>query len=89
MSIFISIYIYKFDINVFTHRYIYKDIYIYVCTYICMAAPSLIRPPLFLGVSVCAQTQVYTREALFLLEEGALPHQIDAALESWGMAMGN
>jgi 3-hydroxyacyl-CoA dehydrogenase len=32
--------------------------------------------------------EVYTREALFLLEEGALPHQIDAALESWGMAMG-
>lgn len=32
--------------------------------------------------------EVYTREALFLLEEGALPHQIDGALESWGMAMG-
>ena len=54
-----------------------------------MAAPSLISPPFFLVVSVCAQTQVYTREAAFLLEEGALPHQIDAALVSWGMAMGN
>ena len=32
--------------------------------------------------------EVYTREALFLLEEGALPHEIDAALEAWGMAMG-
>jgi len=32
--------------------------------------------------------EVYTREALFLLEEGALPHQIDAALEAWGFAMG-
>lgn len=32
--------------------------------------------------------EVYTREALFLLEEGAFPTQIDAALESWGMAMG-
>jgi 3-hydroxyacyl-CoA dehydrogenase len=30
----------------------------------------------------------YRRQALFLLEEGALPQQIDAALERWGMAMG-
>ena len=32
--------------------------------------------------------EVYAREAMFLLEEGALPHQIDAALAAWGMAMG-
>ena len=32
--------------------------------------------------------EVYTREALFLLEEGAMPHEVDAALEAWGMAMG-
>lgn len=30
----------------------------------------------------------YLRQAWFLLEEGALPQQIDAALERWGMAMG-
>jgi 3-hydroxyacyl-CoA dehydrogenase len=30
----------------------------------------------------------YLRQAYFLLEEGALPHQIDRALEAWGMAMG-
>jgi 3-hydroxyacyl-CoA dehydrogenase len=30
----------------------------------------------------------YTRQAMFLLEEGALPHQIDRALEAFGMAMG-
>jgi 3-hydroxyacyl-CoA dehydrogenase len=30
----------------------------------------------------------YMRQAGFLLEEGALPQQIDAALERWGMAMG-
>jgi 3-hydroxyacyl-CoA dehydrogenase len=30
----------------------------------------------------------YLRQAWFLLEEGALPQQIDAALETWGMAMG-
>ncbi|KMS56809.1 3-hydroxyacyl-CoA dehydrogenase NAD-binding domain-containing protein [Sphingobium cupriresistens] len=30
----------------------------------------------------------YLRQAWFLLEEGALPHQIDAALEAFGMAMG-
>lgn len=30
----------------------------------------------------------YLRQAWFLLEEGALPRQIDNALESWGMAMG-
>lgn len=30
----------------------------------------------------------YLRQAYFLLEEGALPQQVDAALESFGMAMG-
>ena len=30
----------------------------------------------------------YIRQALFLLEEGATPSQVDRALESWGMAMG-
>jgi len=30
----------------------------------------------------------YLRQAYFLAEEGALPQQIDAALEAWGMAMG-
>jgi 3-hydroxyacyl-CoA dehydrogenase len=30
----------------------------------------------------------YLRQAGFLLDEGALPSQVDAALESWGMAMG-
>jgi 3-hydroxyacyl-CoA dehydrogenase len=30
----------------------------------------------------------YLRQAYFLLEEGALPAQIDGALEHWGMAMG-
>ncbi|HZA49349.1 MAG TPA: 3-hydroxyacyl-CoA dehydrogenase NAD-binding domain-containing protein, partial [Myxococcaceae bacterium] len=30
----------------------------------------------------------YIRQAMFLLEEGALPHQVDRALEQWGMAMG-
>lgn len=30
----------------------------------------------------------YLRQAYFLLEEGALPRQIDAAMEAWGMAMG-
>lgn len=30
----------------------------------------------------------YLRQAYFLLEEGALPEQIDSALERWGMAMG-
>ncbi len=30
----------------------------------------------------------YLRQAYFLLEEGALPQQIDAAMEAWGMAMG-
>jgi len=32
--------------------------------------------------------EVYAREAMFLLEEGALPHEIDSALMNWGMAMG-
>ncbi len=30
----------------------------------------------------------YLRQAYFLLEEGALPQQIDHALETWGFAMG-
>jgi 3-hydroxyacyl-CoA dehydrogenase len=30
----------------------------------------------------------YLRQAYFLLEEGALPQQVDRALEAWGMAMG-
>ena len=30
----------------------------------------------------------YLRQAMFLLEEGALPQQVDGALEQWGMAMG-
>ena len=30
----------------------------------------------------------YLRQVWFMLEEGVLPHQIDAALEQWGMAMG-
>jgi 3-hydroxyacyl-CoA dehydrogenase len=30
----------------------------------------------------------YSREAEFLLEEGALPWQIDKALQDWGLAMG-
>ena len=30
----------------------------------------------------------YIRQALFLLEEGATPKQVDSVVESWGMAMG-
>jgi 3-hydroxyacyl-CoA dehydrogenase len=30
----------------------------------------------------------YLRQAMFLLEEGATPQQVDRALERWGMAMG-
>ncbi|HVQ62239.1 MAG TPA: 3-hydroxyacyl-CoA dehydrogenase NAD-binding domain-containing protein [Burkholderiales bacterium] len=30
----------------------------------------------------------YLRQALFLLEEGATPQQVDRAVEKWGMAMG-
>jgi 3-hydroxyacyl-CoA dehydrogenase len=30
----------------------------------------------------------YLRQALFLLEEGATPRQVDRAMEKWGMAMG-
>ncbi|ANI79246.1 3-hydroxyacyl-CoA dehydrogenase NAD-binding domain-containing protein [Sphingobium sp. EP60837] len=30
----------------------------------------------------------YLRQVWFMLEEGALPQQIDAAMEEWGMAMG-
>ena len=32
--------------------------------------------------------RAYRREAQLLLEEGASPRQVDAALEEWGMAMG-
>jgi 3-hydroxyacyl-CoA dehydrogenase len=30
----------------------------------------------------------YVRQALFMLDEGALPQQIDGALQKWGLAMG-
>jgi 3-hydroxyacyl-CoA dehydrogenase len=30
----------------------------------------------------------YVRQSLFLLEEGAMPWQVDRALEAWGLAMG-
>jgi 3-hydroxyacyl-CoA dehydrogenase len=30
----------------------------------------------------------YGQQSLFLLDEGALPHQVDAAARDWGMAMG-
>ncbi len=30
----------------------------------------------------------YVRQAYFLVEEGALPHEVDQALQDWGMAMG-
>jgi 3-hydroxyacyl-CoA dehydrogenase len=30
----------------------------------------------------------YIRQATLLLEEGALPHEVDGALQEWGMAMG-
>jgi 3-hydroxyacyl-CoA dehydrogenase len=30
----------------------------------------------------------YLRQTYFLLDEGALPHEVDQALEDWGMAMG-
>jgi 3-hydroxyacyl-CoA dehydrogenase len=32
--------------------------------------------------------EFYWRETMFMLEEGALPQQVDSALEKWGMAMG-
>lgn len=32
--------------------------------------------------------QPYLTQAGFLLDEGALPHQVDSAIEKWGMAMG-
>jgi 3-hydroxyacyl-CoA dehydrogenase len=32
--------------------------------------------------------QKYLQQALFLLDEGATPAQVDAAMEAWGMAMG-
>jgi 3-hydroxyacyl-CoA dehydrogenase len=32
--------------------------------------------------------EFYWRETMFMLEEGALPQQVDFALEQWGMAMG-
>jgi len=46
------------------------------------------------GLCVCdgfignRMVEQYLRQALFLLEEGATPSQVDSALESWGMAMG-
>ena len=39
----------------------------------------------FIGNRMIAQ---YLRQALLLVEEGALPQQVDGALERWGMAMG-
>ena len=30
----------------------------------------------------------YSREAIFLLEEGALPNEVDQVLEDFGLAMG-
>src|SRR3546814_5936414 len=36
---------------------------------------------------VCS-SDLYLREANFLLEEGALPQQVDKALEDFGLAMG-
>ncbi|MGZ8301262.1 MAG: 3-hydroxyacyl-CoA dehydrogenase family protein, partial [Telluria sp.] len=30
----------------------------------------------------------YSRQAGFLIEEGATPEQVDKAVEKWGMAMG-
>ena len=41
--------------------------------------------PGFIGNALFRQT---TREAHFLLEEGALPHEVDAALTGFGYAMG-
>ncbi len=41
--------------------------------------------PGFIGNALFRQ---YTREAHFLLEEGALPHEVDAALTRFGYAMG-
>ncbi|HEV3157075.1 MAG TPA: 3-hydroxyacyl-CoA dehydrogenase NAD-binding domain-containing protein [Candidatus Baltobacteraceae bacterium] len=35
-----------------------------------------------------AMFEAYAREAILLLEEGALPHQVDHALEAFGFAMG-
>jgi 3-hydroxyacyl-CoA dehydrogenase len=39
----------------------------------------------FIGNRIFAE---YLRQAGFLLDEGALPGQVDGALEGWGMAMG-
>jgi 3-hydroxyacyl-CoA dehydrogenase len=39
----------------------------------------------FIGTRIFEE---YLRQAFFLLEEGALPATVDAALEAWGMAMG-
>src|SRR5690606_4610780 len=39
----------------------------------------------FIGNSIFS---AYRREAEFLLEDGALPHEIDAALENYGFPMG-
>jgi 3-hydroxyacyl-CoA dehydrogenase len=39
----------------------------------------------FIGNRMLGQ---YLRQAMFLLEEGATPRQVDRALEDWGMAMG-
>jgi 3-hydroxyacyl-CoA dehydrogenase len=39
----------------------------------------------FIGNRIYA---AYRRQCEFMLEEGAYPHEVDAALESWGFAMG-
>src|SRR5882724_4590386 len=40
------------------------------------------------GFSGNRMVEQYLRQALFLLEEGASPRQMDRAVEKWGMAMG-
>ena len=40
------------------------------------------------GFIVNRMVEQYLRQALFLLEEGATPGQVDRAVEKWGMAMG-
>jgi 3-hydroxyacyl-CoA dehydrogenase len=39
----------------------------------------------FIGNRMIAE---YSRQAMFLIENGATPQQVDKALEKWGMAMG-
>ncbi len=55
-------------------------------------ARSLAKVPVLVGVcdGFVGNRMIfqYSREAEFLLEEGALPWQIDKALQEWGLAMG-